>query len=61
MHRKLDKATFKDKREILEMLAIKVTATPEHIHIQGVIPLEATTAQSSDESSYLLTTGRTSA
>jgi hypothetical protein len=35
-------------REILEMLAIKVTATPKHIDIQGVIPLEFTFMQSSD-------------
>ena len=29
--------TISEKREILEILAIKVTATPEHINIHGVI------------------------
>ncbi len=57
----LDNATYQEKREILEMLAIKVTATPEHIDIQGVIPLESMPTQSSEDSPSLLTTGRTSA
>ena len=55
----LDNATFQDKRSILEMLAIKVTATPEQINIQGVIPLDTTSTQSSGSSPSLLTTGRT--
>jgi len=57
----LDNATFHEKREILEMLAIKVVATPEHINVEGVIPLEATSTQSSDSSPKVLTIGRTSA
>lgn len=56
----LDNATFHEKREILEMLAIKVVATPEHINVEGVIPLEATSTQSSDSSPKVLTIGRTS-
>jgi len=55
----LDNATFQDKRSILEMLAIKVTATPEQINIQGVIPLDTTSTQSSGSSPSLLTTART--
>ncbi len=61
LYKNLDEATFEDKREILEMLAIKISATPEHIHIQGNIPLEATTEKSSDKPSSLLTIERTSA
>jgi predicted RNase H-like nuclease (RuvC/YqgF family) len=57
----LDNATFYEKREILEMLAIKVIATPEHINVEGVIPLEATSRQSSDSSPKVLTIGQTSA
>ena len=57
----LDNATFHEKREILEMLAIKVVATPEHINVEGVIPLEATSTQSSDSSPKVLTIGQTSA
>jgi hypothetical protein len=56
----LDNATYQEKREILGMLAIKVVATPEHINVEGVIPLEATPTQSADEPSYLLTIGQTS-
>jgi hypothetical protein len=38
----LDTASLPEKREILDMLAIKVTATTETISIEGVIPLETT-------------------
>ena len=55
----LDAATYQDKRAILDMLAIKVTATPGHIDIEGIIPLEPTSAQSSDSPSSLLTIGQT--
>jgi site-specific DNA recombinase len=41
----LDNATCQEKKEILEMFDIKVTATPERIDIQGVIPLESTSLQ----------------
>ena len=61
LHGDLDNATYQDKREILEMLAIKVTATPEQIDVHGIIPLEATPTQTSDDSLSLLTTGQTSA
>jgi len=57
----LDNATYQEKREILEMLAIKITATPEQVDIQGVIPLDTTSTQTLDRSPYLLTTGQTSA
>ena len=60
LHGNLGNATFQDKREILEMLAIKVTATPERIDVHGIIPLEATPTQTSDDSLSLLTTGQTS-
>jgi len=59
--RNLDNATFEDKSEILEMLAIKVTATPEQVEIQGIIPLDTTSTSTPDSSPYLLTTGQTSA
>jgi hypothetical protein len=42
------------------MLAIKVSATPESVDIQGLIPLELANPQSSGEPPYLLTTERTS-
>jgi hypothetical protein len=45
----------------LEMLAIKVTATPEQIDLQGIIPLEITSTQMSGDSPSLPTTARTSA
>jgi len=61
LHRNLDNASYQDKREILEMLAIKVTATLERIDVHGIIPLEATSTQSPDNSLNLLTTGQTSA
>ncbi|MEE8194313.1 MAG: hypothetical protein V3T73_02275, partial [Dehalococcoidales bacterium] len=61
LHRNLDNATYQDKREILEMLAIKVTATLEQIDVHGIIPLEDTPTQTSDDSLSLLTTGQTSA
>ena len=61
LRKNLDNATYQDKREILEMLAIKVTATTERIDIQGIIPLETIPTRTSDDSLSLLTTGRTSA
>lgn len=57
----LDTACYQDKRDILDMLAIKVTATPDTVNIDGIIPLETKSTQSSDSSPYLLTTGQTSA
>lgn len=57
----LDAASFEDRRGILDMLAIKVSATPESVDIQGLIPLDLANTQSSDEPPYLLTTERTSA
>ncbi len=36
----LDSAPYQDKKDILDMLAIKVTATPDAVNIDGVIPLE---------------------
>jgi len=53
-HRK-DDASYQDKRDILDildMLAIKVTATPETVNIVGIIPLETTPAQTLDKASY---------
>jgi hypothetical protein len=41
------------------MLAIKITATPDAVNIDGIIPLEPKSTQSSDSSSNLLTTGQT--
>jgi len=38
----LDSATYKDKREILDMLAIKVVATRNQVTINGVIPVPST-------------------
>ncbi len=61
LHGNLDNATYQDKREILEMLAIKVTTTPERIDVYGIIPLEATPTQTSDDSLSLLTIAQTSA
>lgn len=55
----LDAASFEDKRGILDMLAIKVSATPESVDIQGLIPLDLDNMQSSDEPPYLLTIART--
>lgn len=60
LHGNLNNATYQDKREVLEMLAIKVTTTPERIDVHGIIPLEATSTQSPDNSLNLLTTGQTS-
>ena len=36
----MDSASIQEKRDIPEMLAIKVTATTEAISIEGIIPLE---------------------
>ncbi|MGD9118586.1 MAG: hypothetical protein PVJ08_07650 [Dehalococcoidia bacterium] len=58
---KLDKCTLKDKKKALNALDVQIVATPENIHIEGVIPLEATTVYSSGESSNLLTIEQTSA
>ena len=57
----LDAAPFEDRRDILDMLAIKVSATPESLEINGVIPLELAEIKTTDEQPYLLTTGQTSA
>ncbi|MFC1909587.1 hypothetical protein ACFLXD_07090 [Chloroflexota bacterium] len=38
LHKNLYDATYQDKREILEMLAIKVTTAPEIIDVHGIIP-----------------------
>lgn len=57
----LDNATYQEKRDILEMLAIKITVTPEQVDIQGIIPLELTSTQSSGNSPSLLTIEQTSA
>ena len=59
LKRNLENASYQEKREILDMLAIRVTATTESVDIQGVIPLEDTSMQSSDSETSLLTTGRT--
>jgi predicted RNase H-like nuclease (RuvC/YqgF family) len=55
----LDAASYNEKREMLDMLAIRVTATPDHIDIEGVIPLELTSTQTSESSASLLTIERT--
>jgi len=60
LHENLDNATHKYKREILKMLAIKVTATPERIDVHGIIPIEATPTQTPDNSLSLLTIAQTS-
>ena len=49
----LDSASHQDKRDILDMLAIKVTATTEAISVDGIIPLEPMCTQTSGESSNL--------
>ena len=36
----LDSASYQDKRDILDMLAIKATATQDGVNIEGIIPLE---------------------
>jgi len=51
-------AGYQDKRYILEMLAIKVAATPEKVNIDGIIPLDSMFSQLPDDSSNLLTTGQ---
>jgi hypothetical protein len=38
----LDAASNQERKDILDMLVIKVIATPEAINIEGVIPLETT-------------------
>jgi site-specific DNA recombinase len=50
LKRDLDSASYQDKRDILDMLAIKVTATAQAIDIDGVIPLEPMFTQTSGES-----------
>ena len=37
---RLDSARIQEKRDVLEMLDIKVTATSETISMEGIIPLE---------------------
>jgi len=37
---RLDSATIQEKRDILDMLAIKVTATTGAMNIEGIIPLK---------------------
>ena len=59
LHRYLNDSTMDEKRDTLEMLAIKVTATADRVDIAGVIPLEPT--QSDAASPCLLTTVQTSA
>jgi hypothetical protein len=46
----LDSASYQDKRDILDMLAIKVTATTEAVSVDGIIPIEPMSQQSSDDS-----------
>lgn len=53
LNKNLDNAAYQEKREVLEMLAIKVTAAPETVTVNGIIPLESTSTQISDESSDL--------
>ena len=36
----LDFVSYQDKRDILEMLAIKAAATPDAVNIEVIIPLE---------------------
>jgi site-specific DNA recombinase len=43
---RLDSASIQEKRDILDMLAIKVTATPNAINIEGIIPLEIIPSES---------------
>ena len=43
----LDSASFQDKRDVLDMLAISVTVTKESTKIDGVIPLETTPSKES--------------
>jgi hypothetical protein len=55
----LDTASFEDRSAIGDMLATKVSATPERVAIEGVITLDLGNTQSSDEPPNLLTTART--
>jgi hypothetical protein len=45
----LDTASFQDKRDVLDMLAISVTVTNEPVKIDGVIPFEITPSKESDD------------
>lgn len=47
----LDFASYQDKRNILDMLAIRGTTTRDTINIDGIIPFETTPTQTSDKSS----------
>jgi site-specific DNA recombinase len=58
VHQNLGNCTIEDKRLALDALDIKVIATPDRIDIQGVIPIDVTAIQSSEE---FITTGQTSA
>ncbi len=40
----LDNADYQEMREVLDMLDIKVNATPEQISIEGIIPLDSSEA-----------------
>jgi len=42
----LDSATIQEKRDVLDMLAIKVTVPPEAFEIEGAVPLETTPFES---------------
>ena len=53
----LERCTLQEKRLALDVLDIKVTATPEQIDIKGVVPIDITPTQAS---ASLLTTERTS-
>ncbi len=56
---RIEQCSAEDKRLAFEALAPKVTATPEHVDVIGVIPIEITTEQSSGLASPLLTIART--
>ncbi len=40
----LDNADYQEMREVLDMLGIKVNATPEQVSIEGIIPLDSSEA-----------------
>jgi site-specific DNA recombinase len=46
----LDSASYQDKCDVLDMLAIKITATTEAVSVDGIIPIEPTSKQSSGDS-----------
>ncbi len=59
---RIKEATLESWRDVLDMLAVKITIKSlDDIEIEGVIPLETTPPQANGSSPDLLTIGQTSA